>query len=298
MRSRTLVACAAVLALGLGVRGCGYGGTGDGEQPPDATGVTSASTTGSTLAEGSTTTEVVPATPPSTEYGYPVLTELPPLALDDVALVEIRSNGGSETPLRIVSPAADGDLVERVLAAYRMTSLSPGEGFPRWEGVDMVLRLQIRCRDEREVSIDIPVEGGRVIVGMAGEGLAVEAGAMPYAYGSAPTLADLARTLLSEDSPSGFGAGEASLPEDMPGDFGFVLAYGVTARNVLDTFAGTFTKDLVVDPSVTTDLGFSSGELERLYRRMVEIDIVDYPRDFRPDSDPTGTGTSVLCARS
>jgi hypothetical protein len=50
----------------------------------------------------------------------------------------------------------------------------------------------------------------------------------------------------------------------------------------------------VVDPSATTDLRFSSGELERLYRRMVEIDIVDYPRDFRPDSDPTGTGTSVM----
>jgi hypothetical protein len=38
--------------------------------------------------------------------------------------------------------------------------------------------------------------------------------------------------------------GSTTLPEQMPADFGLVAAYGVWARNVIDTFAHTFAKDL------------------------------------------------------
>ena len=161
----------------------------------------------------------------------------------------------------------------------------------------MVLRLQIRCRDEREVCIDIPVEGGRVIVGMAGEGLAVEAGAMPYAYGSAPGLADLSRTLLSEDPPSGFGAGAAGLPEEMPDDFGFVAEWGVARMNSLDTFEGTFTKDLVTGSprTATTKLVLTSDEKQALYQALRMLEPWSYPSRFEPPyADVTAPGTEQM----
>ena len=72
---------------------------------------------------------------------------------------------------------------------------------------------------------------------------------------------------------------------ETPGDFGFVLRYGYggfSRKNVLDTFAGTFTKDMIVDPSITTELRLSPEDLADIYRRMVEIDIWDYPAVFRP----------------
>ena len=120
----------------------------------------------------------------------------------------------------------------------------------------------------------------------------------PQAYGSGPELADLTRTLAAADTPvSDFGPGRAGLPETMPADFGFVLAFGFGARNVLDTFAGTFTKDLIEDPPATTELRLSPEELARLYRRMAEIKIEDYPRDFRPPYTGEGYGSGYSTYR-
>ena len=51
-----------------------------------------------------------------------------------------------------------------------------------------------------------------------------------------------------------------SSPTDIPEDFGFVLKYGVKARNVLDTFEGTFTKDLIRAGTKTTELVLSKVE--------------------------------------
>lgn len=82
----------------------------------------------------------------------------------------------------------------------------------------------------------------------------------------------------------------ATLPHDMPADFGFALAYGIEARNEIDTFAGTFTKDMIEDPPVTTELRLSPDELGLIYRRMAEIKIEDYPVDFRPADTGQGFG--------
>ena len=51
---------------------------------------------------------------------------------------------------------------------------------------------------------------------------------------------------------------------------------------VLDTIAGTFTKDMIVDPSITTDLRLSPAELESIRERMVAIGIEDHPADYQP----------------
>ena len=84
-----------------------------------------------------------------------------------------------------------------------------------------------------------------------------------------------------------------ALPQRMPDDFGFVFRYGVLSpRNVFDTFAGTFTKDMILDSDATTDLRLSQQELEEIYRRLVDIGIEGYPADFRPPD----TGSSIRSA--
>jgi hypothetical protein len=49
---------------------------------------------------------------------------------------------------------------------------------------------------------------------------------------------------------------EVGLPGDQPSDFAFVASYGPYGKNWLDTFTGTFTKDLIspTKPNPTVDL--------------------------------------------
>jgi len=63
-------------------------------------------------------------------------------------------------------------------------------------------------------------------------------------------------------------------------DFNLIFKYGVTARNELNTFKGTFTKDMVADPSITIDLTLTEEEMDRIHRKMIEIDFFDYPDEF------------------
>ena len=65
--------------------------------------------------------------------------------------------------------------------------------------------------------------------------------------------------------------------------FNFIFKYGVTARNVLDTFQGTFTKDMILDPSITTELILTDAEMDSIYQKMVEIDFFSYPDEFEVD---------------
>jgi hypothetical protein len=89
-----------------------------------------------------------------------------------------------------------------------------------------------------------------------------------------------------------------ALPEEMPADFGFVAAYGVRAKNVIDTFAGTYIKDLGSreDP-VTTGLRLAPEELETLYRDIVEMQTSRMLFTIAPlaiDPDPQRTGTTMM----
>lgn len=85
------------------------------------------------------------------------------------------------------------------------------------------------------------------------------------------------------------------LPEQMPSDFGFTAAYGVGARNVLDTFTGTFTKDIINPnkPNPTVELRLTPEELATLYQDLVDMDILDYPSVFRPELE-NQSGTMVV----
>jgi len=63
-------------------------------------------------------------------------------------------------------------------------------------------------------------------------------------------------------------------------NFNLIFKYGVTARNELNTFAGTYTKDMIMDPSITVELSLTEEELDRIYQKMLEIDFFDYPDEF------------------
>jgi hypothetical protein len=68
-------------------------------------------------------------------------------------------------------------------------------------------------------------------------------------------------------------------------DFNFVFNYGVDAKNQLDTTQGQFTKDMVSDPSITTNLKLSEDEMNTIYSEMKKINILDYPDNFNPKSN-------------
>lgn len=72
------------------------------------------------------------------------------------------------------------------------------------------------------------------------------------------------------------------MPSEMPKDFKFIIAYGHNAKNKIDTFENEYTKDLVTEGSATCKITFTDDEIKNIYKEMQRINIVNYPRDFRP----------------
>lgn len=75
-------------------------------------------------------------------------------------------------------------------------------------------------------------------------------------------------------------------------DFNFIFKWGVSFEhpNELNTFNGTFTKDMILDPSITTNLVLSQQEIDRIYQKIMEIDLMSYPYTFKvnvPPGSPT-----------
>ena len=225
----------------------------------------------------------------------PVLRKLPSIALADVT--EVRVNGEDPSSPIILSPEDDRELVERLLAAYEKTSLDPGAGFAQFDGFPF--SFAIPCGSGREVSIFVPAKGDRVLVAywsredQYDSSVAGGVRPTPRAYGIAPELSALYRSVVR--SHSGFTPGQPALPEEMPEDFSFILRYGLEgARNVLDTVAGTFTKDMIQAPDVTTDLRLSPEELRLIYGWMKEAGIQNYVGDFRPGGQQGGGTPSPM----
>jgi hypothetical protein len=87
------------------------------------------------------------------------------------------------------------------------------------------------------------------------------------------------------------GCGER---ESQISGFDLEFKYGITARNVLDTFEGTYTKDMVADPPITIDFALSEEEKEEIYQKMAEIDFFDYPDEFSVEISPDAVVTMVI----
>lgn len=47
---------------------------------------------------------------------------------------------------------------------------------------------------------------------------------------------------------------ENHLPNSKPADFNFIFNYGIGAKSQLNTIEGTYTKDMVLEESITTAL--------------------------------------------
>jgi hypothetical protein len=71
-------------------------------------------------------------------------------------------------------------------------------------------------------------------------------------------------------------------PSSQENDFNLLFRHGVGAKNELNTFEGTYTKDMVLDPPITISLILSEEELEQIHQKMIEIDFFNYPEDFPP----------------
>ena len=67
----------------------------------------------------------------------------------------------------------------------------------------------------------------------------------------------------------------------------------MSGGNTLDTFHGTYTKDMILDPAITIDMVLTAEEMDSIYQKMVEIDFFNYPDKFSVDVADNETKTEV-----
>jgi hypothetical protein len=63
-------------------------------------------------------------------------------------------------------------------------------------------------------------------------------------------------------------------------NFNVKLRYGILARNELNTFQNTYTKDLILDGTITVPIVVSDEKLLQIRNKMDEIGFVSYPDPF------------------
>lgn len=71
---------------------------------------------------------------------------------------------------------------------------------------------------------------------------------------------------------------QSTIPSES--EFNLIFKYDVGAKNELNTFKGTYTKDMVLDPSITVNLSLSKEELHKILQKMIKIDFFNYPDKF------------------
>lgn len=63
-----------------------------------------------------------------------------------------------------------------------------------------------------------------------------------------------------------------------PADFNFVFNYGVGAKNELNTFNQSFTKDMIMDPPVTIKLKLTDSEMANVYKKIYNLKLFNSDR--------------------
>jgi len=86
---------------------------------------------------------------------------------------------------------------------------------------------------------------------------------------------------------------EPDMPLEMPSDFNFMVSfgYGGVSKNVIDSYKGTVTKDLISNGSATTNIVFTRVELREIYDKMRAIDIMkpkEMPKEGGCNQIPSG----------
>jgi len=87
------------------------------------------------------------------------------------------------------------------------------------------------------------------------------------------------------------GSMDSDLAASEASCYDLVFVYGVKGNrpdpvNRLDTMRGTFTKDMVSDPSITFELVLTNEQMAEIMGRMVEIGFLSYPSLYTPPTGP------------
>ncbi|ULO10285.1 hypothetical protein H1230_10025 [Paenibacillus sp. 19GGS1-52] len=82
-----------------------------------------------------------------------------------------------------------------------------------------------------------------------------------------------------------------SMPEVKPDDFAFSIAfgYGTTNKNEINTFEHTVTKDLVTKGTATATLTLTNDEMQLIYERMREINVL---KELKLETASSGCSTT------
>lgn len=64
--------------------------------------------------------------------------------------------------------------------------------------------------------------------------------------------------------------------------FNMEFRYGVGAKNILNTFEGSFTKDMVIGEPVIIPFKLSPEQIKNIYKKMIDIDLFSYPQNYNP----------------
>jgi hypothetical protein len=78
---------------------------------------------------------------------------------------------------------------------------------------------------------------------------------------------------------------KSNLPLTRPNDLNFEFNYGVGSKNQLNTIKGQYTKDMVAEPSISTNLKLSDEDMDTIYSEMRKINILNYPDNLNPKNN-------------
>lgn len=206
------------------------------------------------------------------------LKEAPGFPLADVAYVEFR-DGASGAPYTVRTPGWNARELEALLDRLASVELTGGLAQPLSGGLTLTVQLldggwsQYGVDEAERRAIlwyaPAPPEGAEAVIASSG---------VVYSDQLADLIRSAARvTPVETNWADDFDA-------QAPDGLGFVLAYGIDAKNVIDTFSGTFTKDLISNlppSSATAALELTPEEIAGIYQEMRDIGLSEYPQDFR-----------------
>ena len=72
--------------------------------------------------------------------------------------------------------------------------------------------------------------------------------------------------------------------------FNFVLNFGINGRNVIDTYKGTFTKNLISAGTEKIDFIIPEDKMDEIYKLFEELEIYDLPNDINAHAEETMKG--------
>ena len=86
------------------------------------------------------------------------------------------------------------------------------------------------------------------------------------------------------------------LADQPAANFGFTFEYSVCYQEVFDSFEQTFRREVGTDPAVVIPAALSDEQMRMVYEKLVEIDFLSYPPEYRVPTPESGTVVEVMPA--